>query len=443
MRLSRWAIKILTSGTVEKHNRRKPGDTDRLRFGLRRSDPVLLLAVLALAGGFFLIPSAGAQDQTNYRVVNVASDDTLNVRTAAGESNEIVGTLAHDAVGVRWTGREMIAPDGGRWYEIEHADLSGPGWVDSSLLDAAETQSAAPASSGPEGSPVDRASAYTGQDGYAEIDAREFASSIYDHLPPDPSSVLMPDSDIGPLTKSLLLVEANDGVLPRSRYRIRYGVDQLPPAGAGGPVTLSLIQIDRFNMGPAMREELAATGAPVGPEEAFGIGPHVSYRIVMRPIQGQTADPIAVSRAEIATEAASDMRCLSMPCLNTVPIGETFSNWQDMRDLPVRLDVSYETVRNGVLSPAAALDLALVEMHVQSKDNGRLRWRGSEPGDGGSSDDPAMEAVIDVNLGQDDGIDAVLHSHARLEDTPGATWGRVVSFRGPAGPVAATQHAGE
>ena len=73
-------------------------------------------------------PVAGA----TYRVVNVASDDVLNIRDGAGVSNPVIGSYAYDA--------QVVSPLGGcwmvnssPWWEVDAGAL-GTGWVHSGFL---------------------------------------------------------------------------------------------------------------------------------------------------------------------------------------------------------------------------------------------------------------------------------------------------------------------
>ncbi len=55
------------------------------------------------------------------RVDNVSSDDVLNIRSAPGAFNDIVGTLTHDAWYVQATANEATV-DGVLWIEVEKGD---------------------------------------------------------------------------------------------------------------------------------------------------------------------------------------------------------------------------------------------------------------------------------------------------------------------------------
>lgn len=60
--------------------------------------------------------------EPTHRVVNVASDDTLNVRRAPGASERIYARLAPTYSGIRATGNVTIVDDGGEWWEVELLD---------------------------------------------------------------------------------------------------------------------------------------------------------------------------------------------------------------------------------------------------------------------------------------------------------------------------------
>ena len=64
-------------------------------------------------------------------VVNVASDDVLNVRANAGVSHPIVGVIPHNGTGVQVTGAgEQV--DGVLWVPIKYKEIAG--WVNSNYL---------------------------------------------------------------------------------------------------------------------------------------------------------------------------------------------------------------------------------------------------------------------------------------------------------------------
>jgi hypothetical protein len=68
---------------------------------------------------------------STYSVFRVLSDDVLNMRAAPGVKSAVVGTLPHDAKGIKITGTDKKV---GRdvWVPVKHQNLSG--WVNQSYL---------------------------------------------------------------------------------------------------------------------------------------------------------------------------------------------------------------------------------------------------------------------------------------------------------------------
>jgi hypothetical protein len=71
-----------------------------------------------------------------YRVVGVAQNDVLNVRSGAGTGHRIVGVLPPNATNVWITGRIQTLPSGAVWVQLNDPALpGGVGWVNSRFLD--------------------------------------------------------------------------------------------------------------------------------------------------------------------------------------------------------------------------------------------------------------------------------------------------------------------
>ncbi|MCC5999604.1 MAG: SH3 domain-containing protein [Pararhodobacter sp.] len=74
--------------------------------------------------------------QHMYRVVGVAANDVLNIRSGAGVSHGIVGMFPPDARNVQITGRIRTLNSGAVWVEVRSAMLpGGVGWVNGRFLD--------------------------------------------------------------------------------------------------------------------------------------------------------------------------------------------------------------------------------------------------------------------------------------------------------------------
>ena len=114
--------------------------------------------------------------EPTHRVVNVAADDTLNLRRAPGADEALDARLAPTYSGVRPTGNTTIVDDGGEWWEVELLDpvrlfdLQEPlhgarviGWVNSAFLEPYDPAfSAVPACSGD--GPIDSLTPVANQD---------------------------------------------------------------------------------------------------------------------------------------------------------------------------------------------------------------------------------------------------------------------------------------
>lgn len=113
------------------------GNMDGLRFRIAAS--------LLLMAAFFVLSahSVAQASEVTYRVVNVASNDVLNVRDRVGvQGSRIVGVLPPGTGGIVWTGQQGRSGDGGVWYQVIHPQVPAGGWVNSRFLN--EEASAAP-----------------------------------------------------------------------------------------------------------------------------------------------------------------------------------------------------------------------------------------------------------------------------------------------------------
>jgi uncharacterized protein YraI len=88
--------------------------------------------------GYYLEPEQG-QATDSYRVVNVAADDSLNVRQGPGARYAIVAALPPDSRGLRLVGSAQCV---GVWCEIQYR--AGTGWVNTLYLEYDMAAAAAP-----------------------------------------------------------------------------------------------------------------------------------------------------------------------------------------------------------------------------------------------------------------------------------------------------------
>lgn len=207
-------------------------------------------------------------------------------------------------------------------------------------------------------------------------------------------SVFHPDAGTGPLVKALLAVVNEEPVLPHARYRLRYAMTRVMPEGAGGPLDVSLVEVARFNLGPARRAELVESlgEEAVAPPAAFGEGPDLAWRLVTRPVQGQVAGIVRAARRELPGEAPAD--CFASSCRHGASLTAAVRDWPEESEITPRFDFTALEV--------ALLDTALERLGVVVADEqGRRRWQGFEWREPVAPGTPFVEAVIERGLGQD------------------------------------------
>jgi len=78
------------------------------------------------------LPGAYAVAAADTCVIGVSPGDEVNVRAGPGSGQDLVGTLADDAAGVRTTGWAALDDDGDEWRQIAYEDASA--WVFAAFL---------------------------------------------------------------------------------------------------------------------------------------------------------------------------------------------------------------------------------------------------------------------------------------------------------------------
>lgn len=246
---------------------------------------------------------------------------------------------------------------------------------------------------------------------------------LQERLDSDPDSVLLPGARLAPPTRALLKLQAAESRVAPVRYRIRYGQIQVPNPPKSVPLTVSLIQVDRFNLGPVRQAELERVhGTGNVRADAFAAAEHVSWRFAMRPVMGTTAMTAAASRAVIPQAFAESMDCLGIPCTATASVEPPPQlQWQPAEAPDPRLQADYSTEENGIPSAAALLDLLLVEARAASR-NDRISWRGVEPREGVAQGAPFIDIVIETGLGTEAHIAGVLRDDYLMDHLARAEW---------------------
>lgn len=260
-------------------------------------------------------------------------------------------------------------------------------------------------------------------EGYEAQDSEQIMLEINETLEPfhPENSMFPPTSGISPIAMAILALENAEGLRDRVRYRITYGMADIPNPPKYSTLPLSFIQVDRFSMGATIRQDVidAYGGEHVAPPEEFDVGPHVSWRLITRPIQGTRALIVAAGRTELTDTQAQDATCLNSPCLFYGMEEEEHPPWSDFQDTPLTLDVAYPIARDGLLTPAAAIEQLTGGGHLSQGE--QMREPLALP-------DPFLEAVVEINLWQDTGMQATLRQGGLMDDSVAADWKRLVAM---------------
>lgn len=272
---------------------------------------------------------------------------------------------------------------------------------------------------------TEAATHFTGAEPYETQEVERVQRTVQDVLEGDPESVTPAGSRLAPPTRALLKLEAAEGTIAPARYRIRYGLVEVPNPPNAEPLTVSLVQIDRFNLGPARRAERRREhGAGNVRAESFAGDDHVSWRFATRPVMGTTAMTAAAARAEIPHAFAETMDCLGAPCTAAATTEATGLNWQAAEAPGLDFESDYAIERDGVPSPAAVLDLLLAESNAARR-NETIVWRGFEPREGVAEGSPFVDIVIETGLGQDGHIAGLLRDDHLMDHTTRTRWTRL------------------
>jgi len=152
------------------------------------------------------------------------------------------------------------------------------------------------------------AHAYLSTEGYAVTNADAASQTLRATLKPG-AAPAVPSA----VESALLLLEAQEQPLSRVRYAVRLS-DQVVDA-----TRLTFVEVQRYNLGPAIRRDaIDAYGAEnVDTPAAFGVGPHVSLRLVAHQSGSDAQTLLGVSRGEISEGDAVAAQCPIRSCLNT------------------------------------------------------------------------------------------------------------------------------
>lgn len=268
--------------------------------------------------------------------------------------------------------------------------------------------------------------AFISDGGFEKQDANTVDEKLLAVFDPAAGKALRPDHEASPLEKALLLVDALEPALPRTRTMVRYGQMM------DGDVPYSFVTVERYNFGPAIRQmAIEDYGAEnVDEPEVFGVGPHVAWRVVTMPVMGQQAALVAVSRGEIADETAQVTDCGGRLCLAFEPLPDDLHQWRET-GTAIELSSPYEAkTADDVAAPARIAAELAIAAGIAASHDGRMSWNGPEQPEAARDAGPFLFVTLDRDLGQETSIDAMLGQTLLNDDAVAELWHRRVEFPG-------------
>lgn len=228
------------------------------------------------------------------------------------------------------------------------------------------------------------------------------------------------DADSGPLSKALLMALHDAPALPHVRYRLRYAMARVMPDGAGAPLEVSLVEVLRLNLGSARRAELVEMlgEEQVAPAEQFGVGPDMAWRLVTHPLMGQVAEITQAAQRELSSGDVPN--CFGVPCQQSASLNAEAREWPEPVMLDTHLDES--------LLELSLLEVGLERLGLQRDAQGVSRWHSPEWPESVSAGEPFIEISLERGLGQDDGMDLVLHYDQLMDHETRALWERLMAL---------------
>ncbi len=213
--------------------------------------------------------------------------------------------------------------------------------------------------------------------GFDPLDSDALDASLPVRQQADTGMLGWPDADLPNIARAVEVFAAQDSFADHGRLVLHNRQVEFTADGAGGPVTLSLIRLQGFNLGAAYRSALVDTFGEdsVAAPAAFGPGPDIEWRFVMRPVQGMRAQIIAAGRRGITDAQMND--CGPSPCGTAAPlVSDTCGTLEipEIKGATTRLGKALA----GLADDGAATDWLMIE-HGLWQDDGLQVLAGPSP----------------------------------------------------------------
>ena len=261
------------------------------------------------------------------------------------------------------------------------------------------------------------------------IGAEGFEPQVPEHLEMELANLWLDDTAIspgglvGPLEKAMMLAEM---AIPSVRTRTAMAYGQIIDDENGAPLPYSFIEVRHYNFGPIIHADTAeAYGAENTADMAeFGLGDHMAWRFVFRPVMGNSAILIDASSRIMSDEEASADDCNGIACLDPWANLDQLADWQEINGRLPTWPPLYPTESSEVTAPAYAISQLAVLGFWANAESGHYQWTGGEHPEAARGYEPYRFISIDRNLGQEFVIDTVWRETALNDDALAA-----ISFR--------------
>jgi hypothetical protein len=261
---------------------------------------------------------------------------------------------------------------------------------------------------------------FTAAQNYVTVDSDKLTGEHYysaKNFPgvPNPPQLSLPDADLDPLTRSIVILEANEPPLPHVRYRVTYSMDVSPDMPE---VQQAYAEVTRYNLGPSRREDLLMSvpdGQVADPVE-FGVGPHISWRFALAPVMGMRAGLVYASRTEVPEAQARTADCLGEPCLSVADPSGPVTGWEPMTSSQSDPPPYAGTTDSGVATAAFGMQELWENLTADGMDP--LRYMPTQP---------HFVFVISVNVAGQEGL---VKQAEVMDDSVSEIWTRRLEIAG-------------
>lgn len=249
--------------------------------------------------------------------------------------------------------------------------------------------------------------------GFSAQNALDLEAALSGHFIDDS---ITPGGAVGPIEKAIMIA---DDAIPSVRTRSFISYGEILDDEDGASVPYSFIEVRHYNLGPAIRADVAeAYGEEnTAPVEDFGVGEHMAWRFVFRPIMGHTATLLEASSRVISDEQASRHDCGGIACLDIIAGYDDLAEWQEIEGRLPQWPLLYSDQSDEVATPAHAIAELAVLGFWANAESGQYQWTGGEHPEAISDATPYRFISVDRHLGQEASIDTVWRETALNDDS--------------------------